>query len=101
MVEMGMGENDRIDAARFDWKRRPVLQAQRLESLEQAAIDQQFPAVMFHEIFRAGNRTRAAEKGEVQAHAATFRNFDSAIKLSAQPGACLIHVNIRGGDPEY
>ena len=34
VVEMGMGENDGIDAARFDRKRRPVLEAQRLEALK-------------------------------------------------------------------
>jgi hypothetical protein len=40
VIKMGVGQNDGIDAARVDWKRRPILEAQRLEALKQAAVDE-------------------------------------------------------------
>ncbi len=66
---MGVGENDGFNAARFDWERRPVLEAQRLEALKQAAVDEQPMVLLLHQIFRSGHRTGAAEKGEVETHA--------------------------------
>jgi len=69
---MGMGENDGIDAARFDRKRRPVLEAQRLEALKQAAVHEQLMLFVLHQIFRSGHRTGAAKEGEVETHAVRF-----------------------------
>jgi hypothetical protein len=51
MVEMGMGENDGFDAARLDRERRPILEAQRIEALKQAAVDQKFMLAILDGIF--------------------------------------------------
>jgi hypothetical protein len=48
---MGLGENDGVDAARIDRKRRPVLQPQRLEALKQAAVDEEPTPFVLHENF--------------------------------------------------
>jgi hypothetical protein len=40
VVEMGMCQDDGVDGVRLNWKLLPVQFAQVLESLEQAAIDQ-------------------------------------------------------------
>ena len=45
VIEMGVGEDHRLNVARVDGKRRPVLEAQRLEALKQAAVDQELAAV--------------------------------------------------------
>ena len=66
VVEMGMGEDDGVDAARLDRKRRPILQAQRLEALKQAAVDEKPMIALLDEILRSGDRAGAAEEGEVQ-----------------------------------
>ena len=101
VIEMGMGENNGVDGARLRGKRRPILQAQRLEALKQAAVDEQPVPFVLHEEFRSGNGTDAAEKREVQAHAATLRDVDSAISLIGRLLAGLIHVNIGAGDADY
>ena len=46
VVEMGVGENNGVDTARFDRERRPILEAQRLEALKQTAVDEDLMVLM-------------------------------------------------------
>jgi hypothetical protein len=55
MVKMSMGENDGIDPPGLDRERRPVPKPERLESLEQAAIDEQAMVTVLDQKFRAGH----------------------------------------------
>src|SRR5690606_25534917 len=55
MVEMGVCENDRIDAGGRDRQWFPVEFAQILHALEQAAIDQDALAFMFEKMLRTGH----------------------------------------------
>ena len=80
---MGVGQNDGVDTARIDRKRRPILEAQRLEALKQAAIDEQPMIALLDEVLRSGDRTGTAEEGEVQTHAGTFRNSGGRSTLVA------------------
>ena len=81
VVQMGVRENDGVDAARFDRKLRPILEPQRLETLKQAAVDEQLMLLVLDEVFRAGDRPGAAEEGEVQTQAGTFRNSGGVSRL--------------------
>jgi len=45
MVEVGMRQDDRVDALRIDRERRPIAQAKPLEALEETAIDEHPDAV--------------------------------------------------------
>ena len=51
VVEMGVRENDGVDAARFDRKLRPILEPQRLEPLKQAAVDEQLMLLVLDKVF--------------------------------------------------
>ena len=51
MIEVSMGQNDGVDAVRFDGKWRPILEPQRLESLEQATIDKNAMVAVLNGIF--------------------------------------------------
>jgi hypothetical protein len=68
MIQMRMGQDDNGNIARRHRRRRPVAQAQSLVALEQPAIDKQAVPVIFEQIFGAGNRAGAAEKGKVDGH---------------------------------
>ena len=63
MVEVGVGENDRMDLARRDRQRLPVAFAQFLEPLEEPAVDQNTHARGVEEVLRAGDGSRGAEEG--------------------------------------
>jgi hypothetical protein len=53
---------------RIDGEPRPVLQPQRLEALEQAAIHENAVAFAFQQIFRPGDGAGRAEKRQIQTH---------------------------------
>jgi len=97
VVEMGVGENNGINTAGLDRESLPILQAQCLEALRQAAVHEQPLPFTLDEIFRPGNRTATAEKVEVQAHAGAFSISGSQIRLACRFVGCLIQVNIRAG----
>ena len=54
----------------IDRQRRPVAQAQLLETLKQAAIDQNRGVCRLDQIFRPGDGADPAEKGHLYAHTA-------------------------------
>jgi hypothetical protein len=45
VIEVGMGEHNSVESLHIDGRRRPVAQAQLLEALEKAAVDQDARAV--------------------------------------------------------
>jgi len=70
----GGGQN-RVDALRGKGRRRPVLQAQRLVALEQAAVDEQPSAAEFDQGARAGDGGVRAEEAQLEGiHGGTLRD---------------------------
>ena len=51
VVEMRVGEHDRIDARRIDRERRPVAEAQLLQPLKQATVDEDAMLAKVEEMF--------------------------------------------------
>src|SRR5690606_27870937 len=64
MVQVGVGQDHRVDRRRFDRKRSPVTVAQLLVALEQAAVDEQAMAVGLDQVARAGDGARGTEELE-------------------------------------
>ena len=64
MVDMRVRQNDGANSVRRHWKPSPVFQAQCLETLKQAAIDQNARVAAFDKKFRAGNCASAAKEGK-------------------------------------
>src|SRR3546814_19623712 len=63
VIEMGMGENDCIDAGGRDRQRFPIEFTQIFPALNQAAIDQDALAVMLEQMFRTGDDSGGAKPG--------------------------------------
>jgi len=61
MVEMRMRENDGVQAGRRDRKRSPVEVAQVLQSLKEAAINQDTLASVCQQMLGAGNGAGTAK----------------------------------------
>jgi len=57
VVEVGVRQDDRVEARRIDRKRLPVPQTQLFQSLEQATIDQNRLAANLEQMLRAGDRS--------------------------------------------
>ena len=97
MIEMCVRQKNGADLVRIDRQRRPILQAERLVTLEQAAIDQNAVFAIVEKIFGSGDGARTAEKCERQGHWAYSRcsttctcAFSACTSASAQrpvPGA--------------
>jgi len=60
VIEMSMREQNRIDPMGVNREAIPIAQAQRLEALEQAAIDQESVVSTLDEVLGAGNGSSAA-----------------------------------------
>jgi hypothetical protein len=63
VIEVRMGQDSGLDASGLNGELYPVLQAQRLESLEQAAIDKEAMGCVFDQVFRTGNGAGATQEG--------------------------------------
>ncbi len=61
VIEMGVREHDRVERLHVERRRPPVQFAQRLEPLEQAAIDEHVRAARFEQKLRAGDGTVECE----------------------------------------
>jgi hypothetical protein len=59
---MSVGQDDGIEVVNGQLERFPVVQAQLLVALEQAAIDQNMLVTMLQQVLAAGNRARRAKK---------------------------------------
>ena len=68
VVEVGVGQDDRVHAVRRDRQRVPVAQAQLLEALEQAAVDQQGLSAAANQVFGAGDAVCAADELKGHSH---------------------------------
>ena len=66
VIDMGVGKYNRINGIGGYRQRRPVSQAQFLQSLKEPAINQGFAVALFKQIFRSGNGAGCAE--ELQSH---------------------------------
>ncbi len=66
VVEVGVGEDDGAQTVRVDRERRPVLLAQRLLTLEEAAIHQDRASVVLEQVFRTRDGAGAAEAGKME-----------------------------------
>ena len=64
MIEMGVREDNRVDAAGGKRQRLPVAFAQFLQALEEAAVDENAHAGGVEKVFRAGYRARGAEESQ-------------------------------------
>ena len=93
VIEMRVRQHHRIDGARRHGKRLPVAQPELLQSLEESAVDEHAPAAMFEQVFRARDRARRAEKGELS-HAATISGVCYPVAMAAafRLSACLCLV---------
>ena len=68
VVQVGMGQHDRINLVRRDRQTGPVAQAQRLVALKQAAVHQQRFGAVAHQVLGAGDGAGAPQKSNVDAH---------------------------------
>jgi hypothetical protein len=64
MVEMGVREDYRVNAAGGERQRLPVALTQFLQSLEEAAVGQNTDAGRVKKVFRAGHRAGGAKEGQ-------------------------------------
>src|SRR3970282_2034915 len=62
MIQVRMRQHNRIDARRIDWEWLPIAQPKLLETLEQAAVDQDAGFAVRQQILGTGNRADAAQK---------------------------------------
>ena len=68
VVQVGVGENHRIDLVGRQGQWLPVAKAQLLVALEQPAIHQHAFAVVAHQVLRPGHGAGSAQKGDAHAH---------------------------------
>lgn len=71
MIEMGMGEDHRIDVPGRPWERLPVAVPQLARTLEQAAVQQDPRLAGLDQELAAGYRARAAQEGQRRARILT------------------------------
>jgi hypothetical protein len=72
VVEVGVGEDDRIDLRRIEVGLRPVPQAQLLLALEHPGVDEEPPVPRLQEVLGPGDRPRRPEEDE--SHASILRS---------------------------
>src|SRR3546814_14789292 len=80
VIEMGMGENDCIDAGGRDRPRFPIEFTQIFHALKQAAIDQDALAVMLEQMFGNGDGSGGAKSGRGE-HPADFNLSDGGVMV--------------------
>jgi hypothetical protein len=83
VVDLGMGEQHSANVA---WQHRqwlPVAQAQLLEALKQAAVDEQTLPIVLDQVFGAGDGLGCIKKADVYAHAEDGAARDRSV-ISAQ-----------------
>ena len=94
VVDVRMGQDERVERARIKREWGPVAQAQLLVALEQAAVDEHAACARSDEMFRAGHRAGGAKKCEVHSASAgaSPRWVWINVSLDDQTVARLIHV---------
>ena len=68
VIDMGMGQQHRVDVGGAKWKRAVVQRLQRLRPLEQAAVDQQAAGRGLEQIAGAGHGAGGAAESDAYAH---------------------------------
>ena len=66
VVEVGVGDDDGVDARRVDGQRFPIEFAEVLDALEQSAVHQDSRAAGLQEMFGAGDRAGCAQAAQSQ-----------------------------------
>ena len=64
VIEMRVGENDRVNSRRIDRQRCPVALAQLLQALKEAAVDEHAMIAEVEQVLGPGHRARSPEKRE-------------------------------------
>jgi hypothetical protein len=64
VIEVGMGQNDRVDLPGIEGKRRAIAQPQVFEALEQPAVDKDLATAGRDQVFGAGHRPGGAPERE-------------------------------------
>ena len=75
MVDVGVGEHDRVDGLGRDRQRLPVAQAQLLESLEQAAVHQNGRVAMAQQVFGTGHGAGGTQKLKLHGRSPRMLSF--------------------------
>ena len=86
VVEVGVGEDDRVERRRVEPERHAVAHRLVRTPLEHAAVDEDPGSPGVHEVARAGDRPRTAEKGEL--HAPIVTQVPSAGCPIPSPSPC-------------
>jgi hypothetical protein len=77
VIDMGMGEHDRVDRFRLDWQRVPVAKPQLLETLEQTTVNQNRSVRGLNEVFRPGNGSDCTKKRYAHRSSLSLFRFDA------------------------
>jgi hypothetical protein len=78
VIDVRMREHDGVERVGRERQRPPVAQSQVLGALEQAAIDQDAPAAVLDQVFRAGHGFGRAEKS--QFHEIASPGIDGSVR---------------------
>jgi hypothetical protein len=62
VIDMCMGQDDRVDISGRDGKRVPVAQSQLLEPLKKTTVDEEAASSALNQIFRPGDCTGTAQE---------------------------------------
>lgn len=81
MVQMRVGQDDRVDAGRVERQGGPVPKAKLLQALEQSAVDEHTMVADIQQMFGAGDRTGGSKKRQ-RRHALTILNRMTARRLA-------------------
>ena len=68
VIQVGVGQDDRVHAVRRDRQSVPVAQAQLLEALEQTAVHKQRLRAAANQVFGAGDAVSAADELKGHSH---------------------------------
>ena len=86
MVEVGMGQQDRVDPGRIVGQRNPVANRLVRAALEHPAVDQDRGPVRREQVLRAGHRGGRAEELEVHARSLPLRSPGRGLPVTRRAG---------------
>ena len=87
MIDVRVRQNDCIDACRVCWEGLPIAQAQLLEALKQAAVDQNLLCTAGHQVPGPCDSTGASQ--ESQLHRDPLATCAGGKRSSLRPGGVL------------
>jgi hypothetical protein len=78
VIDMGMGYQNCLDIGRIERQRFPVLDTQRLGTLEHAAIDENPAVICLKQVFRSGDSVGCSMEGKFD-HRGVYRQAVAAL----------------------